>query len=346
MSIQNKRIIRSLAAVLFLTAVLAVFPAMQSPSFADTKGWETVRATSGFVGSCDVKTTAVKKIGSYYIKCVEDPVKENFTYYYSNKKTSGYKKFLKYSDNYDYYGGYFDIAVKGNSYICLIGDKLYMGTFGNSGKELLCDLQDYIDPLGKIDVINGAYGDHIFITLEYRGAYVPDLILDFNVSTKTLTTLMTGYLISAQRDQYMLLENTFTFDGEDYDYPDNPLTSIYKYNNGALTKVANLGKNINAWEAGFYGKKVYFAVTSWKKNRAYKVLKCCSLAGKNVKTLGKLKANTTYFGMPIEKITTKYCILLKNEEAFYKYTFKTKKLKKITKKQYKKEMADLYNTAK
>ena len=325
--------------ILLLTAILAVFLiASAAPSHADS-GWETVKGTNGVNGGGeDFQTVCIKKIGSYYIKCVDNPNKEIIAFYYSKNEKTGYKQFLRQTDNYERLSGYFDVAVKGDSYICYIKDKIMMGRFGSSAKEVL---YDHVGYQGKDNVISGAYGDHIFLNHEYRDGDEPHLLMDFNVSTRELKILKSGYLLTAIYKNTMLLEKTHSYNGDEYEYLDDTTTYIHTYSNGATKEVARLGKCINSWEAGFVGNKIYFVVYKWTKKGVRKTLKRCSLTGKGVKTLGKFKMTDAYYGMPISKLTSKYCIVDKDTKI-YKYTYKKKKLKKIKKKQFKKEMANVF----
>ena len=128
MSVRKTRLSWYVKPALLLAAILAVFLiASAAPSYADS-GWETVKGTSGVNGGGeDFQTVCIKKIGSYYIKCVDNPNKEFIAFYYSKNEKTGYKQFLRQTSDYERLSGYFDVAVKGDSYICYIKDKIMLG---------------------------------------------------------------------------------------------------------------------------------------------------------------------------------------------------------------------------
>lgn len=104
------------------------------------------------------------------------------------------------------------------------------------------------------------------------------------------------------------------------------IVDLYKITKTGIKKVKRIGKNVFGTEAK--NNKIYYASypdRSMKKMTMYS----CKVNGTGKKKLFTLKGTGQYCQVLPCKITSKY-ITATNGSNLYKYTFKTKKLKKIS----------------
>lgn len=309
--------------VFLLTVLFLVFfaAASQEPASAGT-GYVTIHSHSGFEYGDGVNTWT-KKVGKKYLKLVynADKSSDGFKLYYSKKKNSGFRLCLKDASNRDLAtNGSKMIYVKNFDNVSSGSKKLVMRTIGKKDEKILYTFADDY----RWYTITGASGNHIYIedfsnlsgyTYEYQ-------LMDYNVSTGTMR-----YITKDTRTEILVQRGKLVIAGT----IDSPhARSIYKIVSGKLKKVKKLDANYEA-SAAIIGSKIYYL--SHKGNYLKGILYSCSLKGKNKKTLGKFIVpwNQDLNWLEIQKLTPKYCILL-GPKSRYIYTFKGKKLKKISKK--------------
>ena len=243
------------------------------------------------------------------------------------KKNSGFKKFLTTSTVYN------DIATNGKKFVYI---KLNHGDRKTRSSDVICrDIGNNSETnlyhfSGEYFVkIIGAYGNHIYLQAEI---FPFNYFYDIDVSTNRV--------LKDDRDQLLIvyaMEGKYAI-ADDFEY-----IGIYKFQSGKLKLVKNLlkskkGDPLSYGGVGIINGKVYYVDTGGGFSRS--MLKRCTLSGKKKKVLGKFRRSGNVGKIEFMKVTSKYCIL-KGRNHFFKYTYKGKKLKKIKKKRYKKELAHM-----
>lgn len=318
---------------------ISLFICIPKQAEAKTTGYTTLHSNSTFGYSYNGKMTMVKKVGNTYMKCVYKSViyeawdglstipETGGVFYYSTKKNSGFQKFLTTEEVYN------DIATNGKSYVYI---KLNRGDEASRSSDLICK------DIGKSTETNlyhfngdnfvkiiGASGNHIYLRSEVQLRYY---YYDVDISTKRVSKVEVNpdVRVLAQEGTYAIADNL-------------SYIGIYRFVSGKLKKVKNLVKSNNGapdlyGAIGIIGGKVYYVDTGGGFSRS--ILKRCSLSGKNKKVLGKFKRNGNTGKIKFMKATSRYCII-RGRSNFFKYIYKGKKFKKITKKKFKKELSHM-----
>ena len=315
------------AFLLFFAAIItiAVFFCTGEPAEAKSAGYETIHGNTAFSCYYADNMQAVKKVGSRYIKCVYPGWAGgtyDCTYYYSKKKNSGFKKLLSYDIRCN------DIATNGTRVVFLkrhyaAGTLDYTEVVSKTiGKSKL--KKHYTFRSGDaIARVAGASGSHVYFHVEdlASGKYT---YYDLNMSTGKMKKLKMSARVNILAQQ----------GGTAVCYDGNLKLGLYKVSSGRLKKVRTLEDSYDT-DIGIVDGKIYYVTYNSSYSKA--ILKCCSLNGKNKKILGKFKVPSDTDQMRFHKVTSKYCII-EGTTTIYKYTYKGKKLKKISKKALKKEI--------
>lgn len=247
----------------------------------------------------DYDVQAVKN-GKYYLKIDES----TRTTLIATKKSGPYKE-----TPMDFYGAF----ANGKQAYYVRENILYKYVF-SSGKE---------SKVKKLPAsgyqVSAVYGSQIFLT---RGSFEQwkYWTYSYNTKSKKLKKAVSGCAISSQNGKYVVAQNEYRTDVSPY------RATVYKITSSGLKKVRKLGENCHA--ETYVKGKLYYA--EYPGNYMDKViLYRCNPDGSGRKKLGTFTTSAKYGEVMVSKFTAKYCYIYKESQT-YKYTYKTKKLKKVS----------------
>lgn len=256
-------------------------------------------------------TNTIEKSGKYYFKCV---YANGYSYVYiSTNKNSGYKitplpSYSTFSNGKQAY------YIKNNT--------LYRYVFSTQKEVLLKKPSVSGDQYYMVSTV---YGSQVFLT---KSSFDQWKFWTYSYNTKTgkLKLVKTNCKINARYGKYAVAQGAFRTDIAPY-----PLT-IYKITASGLSKV----KKISSYgrDEIFIKNKLYYAIytKSMKKVTLYR----SKPNGSGAKKIATFSVSSQYGTVTVTKITSKYCEIFKHQyksgkytQATYRYTYATKKLKKI-----------------
>lgn len=287
---QNKKILYQVMLALCLVVGIGIL--------APTCGLDA-KASSGYQKLLDYNNP-ITKIGNYYFKSTNNTI-------YIAKKGEAYKKTPIVS-----YG-----SMGNNTHAYYVRNKaLYKYTYASQKELLLKKL-----PLSGDETINisTVYKNQIFLT---KDSYQKSKLWTYcyNTNTKVLKKVKTNCKINAHYNKYVIGQNSFRTDIDPY-----PMT-LYKITSSGLSKVKTLTSYGRS--GTFAGNKIYYTVYPKKHSMKTTTLYRCSLDGKNKKKIASFQAAGENGRVTVGEITSKNCMVVINDQQ-YRYTYSTKKLKKI-----------------
>lgn len=173
--------------------------------------------------------------------------------------------------------------------------------------------------------LGGVYNGKAYLTRTDEAKWT-QTTYSFNMKSKKLKRAKKKCNIIAANGKYMVGMNEFATDVSAHKM------TLYKAKGSGLKKVKKLASY--GFTAKFVGSKLYYmsyASGAMRKGSLYR----CTKTGKNKKKLGTFKGvkSNGYRGqVVVSDITSKSCKVTKpggDEPLWYKYTYKTKKLKRI-----------------
>lgn len=181
----------------------------------------------------------------------------------------------------------------------------------------------YEEPYTRDDWhVSALYKNKIYMTADFFGNYNT---YSYDIKTHKIKKVKSNFQITHRYKNYFL--GTGNLDTYSFD----PFSIfIYKIKNNKFVKVKKLTSR--GIEHRIIGNKIYYvkydAEYPCKKAALYK----CNINGKKKTKIFEAKSNSNASGdnryVSIEHVTSKNCIVQKNGKI-YKYTYKTKKYKKI-----------------
>lgn len=253
--------------------------------------------------------TSPVKVGSYYFK--EDA---NYGLVWSRSKT--FEKF--FSTNMDSSGGAF---LKGNKayYIDESKGALYRYDFKTAKATKVKKLSAKLKSRGG--EVTAVYGNNVFISSasfdEWR--YWTNI---YNLKTKKMSKSLGKFSISDSKGQYAVTADEYRTDVSGYSQ------SLYKFTSKGLKKIKRIAKY--GQSALFVGDKLYYT-TSPSKGYKKLTLYRAKMDGTHKKKIVTWAAKKTYSMVMVTNVTSKTCYVrgVKSGDNWYRYTYKTKKYKKL-----------------
>lgn len=250
----------------------------------------------------DYDIQAVKN-GKYYLKIDESSRKTLI----ADKKSGPYKE-----TPIDFYGAF----ANGKQAYYVRQNVLYKYEF-SGGKETNVKKLSASGDEGYH--ISAVYGPQIFLTKASFEQW-KYWTYSYNTKSKKLKKVASDCGLSSQSGKYVVGQNEYRSDVSPY------RVTVYKITSSGLKKVKKLGENCRA-EIYVNGKLYY---TEYSDNYMKKaILYRSNPDGSGRKKLGTFTTSGKYGEVMVGKITAKYCYVYKEGQT-YKYTYKTKKLKKIS----------------
>lgn len=254
-------------------------------------------------------TNTVEKSGKYYFKWDFN----SNTILMSTNKTSGYTTTpLTYTTFSNGKQAYY---VRNNI--------LYKYIFSTRKESLLKKLPASGDQIYSVSTV---YGNQILLTKSSFDQW-KFWTYSYNVKTKRLKLAKSNCHITDRYRKYVIAQGEYRSDIAPY-----PLT-IYKITSSGLSKVKKL--STYGRDAAFIGGKLYY-ITYPKGTMKKATLYRSKPNGSSTKKIAAFSASTKYGEVFITKITSKYCLVAKYQQQAgkftqtnYRYTYATKKLKKI-----------------
>lgn len=260
----------------------------------------------------------VQKTGKYYLKNIVEDSGQNIVV--SSKKRGGnistpisYNcvsngKSVYYVRNYIIYK--YNLSSKEESTVFEIPYNYY-----------------YYDEIGEYVSedfdISAIYKNKIFLTQSY---YEKVSVYTYDLKTKSFKKIKSSFAIKDRYKNYFVGTkkiNNFTFMPQEL--------SIYKYKSNKLTKVKRLTKYGGSCKV--IGKNIYYVeyFNSSRGNYSKVIIYKCKKNGSAKKKVMEIKpkiVDGVYESIYVSNITSKSCKVRKGNNI-YKYTYKTKKYKKI-----------------
>ena len=252
--------------------------------------------------------TRVVKNGKYYLKIDEGSQKTLI----AAKKAGPYKE-----TPIDFYGAF----ANGKQAYYVRENVLYRYTFSSGKEKKVKKLSASGDQKYHVSAV---YGSQVFLTKTSFDQW-KYWTYSYNTKSGKLKMAVRNCAISSQNGKYVVAQNEYRSDVSPY------RVTVYKITSSGLKKVKKLGENCHA---EIYVKgKLYYAEYPDKYVRpdAYMekvILYRCNPDGSGRKKLGTFTRSGQSGEVMVSKITSKYCYVYKDQRA-YKYTYKTKKLKKV-----------------
>lgn len=250
----------------------------------------------------DYDTRAVKN-GKYYLK-IDDSFQKTLI---ATKKSGPYKETPMST-----YG----VFANGKQAYYVRENILYKYVFSSGKESKVKKLPASGDQYYQISVI---YGSQIFLT---KGSFEQwkYWTYSYNTKSKKLKKAVSGCAISSQNGKYVVAQNEYRTDVSPY------RVTVYKITSSGLKKVRKLGENCHA-ETYVKGKLYYAEYPGKYMDKV--VLYRSNPDGSGRKKLGTFTTSAKYGEVMVSKFTAKYCYIYKESQT-YKYTYKTKKLKKVS----------------
>lgn len=172
--------------------------------------------------------------------------------------------------------------------------------------------------------ISAVYGSQIFLTKSSFDQW-KYWTYSYNTKSKKLKKAASDCAISSQNGKYVVAQNEYRSDVSPY------RVTVYKITSSGLKKVKKLGENCHA--EIYVNGKLYYTEYPDKYIQSGNYMKKvilyrCNPDGSGRKKLGTFTTSSQYGEVMVTKVTAKYCHVYKGGQT-YKYTYKTKKLKKI-----------------
>lgn len=260
------------------------------------------KAASGYKPILDVNKKIVKD-GKYYFKSGSS----YGSLLMSTKKNSGYRKTPIWG--YGAYGNGKQAFYVRNGLLCKY-------TYA-SRKETILKRLSVTDDIGFN--ISTVYGNQIFLTKSsfYQWKH---WTYSYNIKTKKFRLAASKCDIIGRSGKYVIGQNEYRTDVSPY-----PIT-LYKITSSGLSKVKKITNR--GMSGTFTGKKLYYVQYPNRSSMKTATLYCCNLNGSNKKAIRTFKSSSQYGQTLIYNITSKSCDVSK-DEALYRYTYSTKKMKKL-----------------
>lgn len=166
--------------------------------------------------------------------------------------------------------------------------------------------------------ISNIYGNQIFLTRSSERKW-KHWTYSYHMKTRKLKKLVSKCAIVAHHGKYVVGQNEYRTQADPY-----PIT-LYKIKSSGLKKVKKLSSK--GWEPIFVGDKLYYmeyANHQMSKGTLYR----CNLNGSGRKKIKTFSTSKKYDSVSVTNITAKSCDVSK-EGKWYRYTYKTKKMKRI-----------------
>lgn len=252
----------------------------------------------------------IVKHGKYYFKLVSGNV------YMSQSKNGAY---VKTPLDYNAYGN------KSQSYYLNASGKiLYQYNFQTrKSKKIKRILSNKKDLYAQIRAI---HGKNIYISCGGEEYWRYDTYV-YNISKKKVTKKIKDCNIVMVKGKYAISEPAYRTD-----VSGSPIF-LYKFTSSGLKKIKKLSDY--GWANGFVGNKFYYTNYPIKsEDYDYYLMTTaelyrCNLNGTGKKKIATLKTKNEYDQLIVQKVTSKYCVYWCSSGT-YKYTYKTKKTKKIS----------------
>lgn len=238
------------------------------------------------------------KCGKYYFMCSP----QNYKVYMAKSKNGTYKEtpvsFSSYTNGKQIY---------------YVSDNRLCKFVCSSGKETkLKNLSDK-----KYWSISLVYGGKIFLSANNFDEWSVQTYV-YKISAKKLSKAA-DVNIMIHSGKYVLTQDEFRSDVSPYQ------TSLYRLTANGMKKVKTLAKR--CFGCRFLGDKVYY--TDYAGEYMDKVtIYRCNKDGSGKKKLGYFETDTEYGMIQVKEFSSKYCVIVM-DDITYRYTYKTKKLKKI-----------------
>lgn len=235
--------------------------------------------------------------------------------YYFKYSTKDYKVYVAKSKK----GPYKKTSISYQSYtngkqIYYVSENRLCKYVCSSGKETkLKKLPD--NKYWKLSLV---YGGKVFLTGENFDEWSLQTYV-YKISSKKLSKAANVSIIT-NSGKYVLTQDEYRSDVSPYQ------TSLYRITANGMKKVKTLSKR--CFGCRFVGDKLYY--TDYGGDYMEKVtLYKCNRDGSGKKKLAFFETDSEYGAIYVTEITSKYCVIMK-DDATYRYTYKTKKLKKIS----------------
>lgn len=252
----------------------------------------------------------IVKNGNYYFKLVSGTV------YMSQSKYGAYAKtpldYNAYSNGSHSY------------YINASGKTLYQYTFKTKkSKKIKKILSNSKALFARVSAI---YGKNIYLSCGGEEYWRYDTYV-YNITKKKVTKKIKDCNIVITKGKYAVSEPAYRTD-----VSGSPIF-LYQFTSSGLKKIKKLSNY--GWANGFVGNKFYYTDYSVKSeyDDFYLMTKAelyrCNLNGTGKKKMATIQSKNSYDQVIVQKVTSKYCVYWCNSGT-YKYTYKTKKSKKIS----------------
>ena len=266
--------------------------------------------------------------------------KELFTDYRKTEDSAGSMRFRRNSKTYQI--SYWNAAGQAwvsldtrGSVFCNGTDAYYVGAGSGTNevclyhlssqtgeKEALKTLKLKSYPTHETDSYNvdAVYGSQVFVTRSsfYEWRYQT---YQYRTDAKTWKKVLNKGYIYSRKGKYVLVDRDFRSDVS----PSCHL--LYKITSDGLKKVKKLAEYCHT--AAFAGNKLFYSSYAKRSSMKKVTIYRCKYTGSGRKKIGTISASGKYSMVIPYEFTSTYCKVSMNGKN-YRYTYKTKKLKKIS----------------
>lgn len=260
----------------------------------------------------ETDTYSIVKSGKYYLTVIDGEVCIS---------TSKDGDFESTPMQIDVFSGYSNIFSNGTSAYILQSNAIYRYVYSTGKMTKLKSLKKPKEPTYDAWSFGAVYNGRLYLSVgdKKKERYTTYC---YNVKKKKLKKIKTNCLIMDQCGKYVVVREQYHLEGSK-ESP-NP-KSLWKFTSSGLKKIKTLTKS--GFAAEFAGNKLYYThFTKYSSGQKKAILYRCNANGSGKKKLGTFKAKGF---LAVYGFTSKNCIV-DNDKGTYRYTYSTKKKKKIS----------------